>query len=190
MTIKPVEISLFKFFVDILKPYRMYLIGMFFIALYWGVNTTLSPYVLKCIIDKVANFAGDKHAIVHAVMFDVALYIVLWCLNTSNLRLLDWIEFKIFPQLRYDITNKMFAYVGQHAHSYFQKNFTGSVASKIADMNASSVVIISTINEAITQFFGLTIAIMSMLIIHPLFLSSHVPSTEFINFSFSVVLAE
>lgn len=38
-----------------------------FIELYWGINNSLSPYVLKIIVDKAAAVNGDKFAVFNAV---------------------------------------------------------------------------------------------------------------------------
>ena len=163
------EISLKKFFLQLIKPYKWYVVALFFTALYWGVNNALSPYVLKLIIDKVAAFEGDKSQIFTAIMPYVALYIVLWILIAVDMRFLDWVRMRLFPSLRYDVINSMFQYLNQHSHRYFQNNFAGSLANKIMDMMSGMVTIFSTLDDGFAQCIAIIIAIISMLLVNPVF---------------------
>ena len=163
------EISLKKFFLQLIKPYKWYVAALFFTALYWGVNNALSPYVLKLIIDKVAAFEGDKSQIFTAIMPYVALYIVLWILIAVDMRFLDWVRMRLFPSLRYDVINSMFQYLNQHSHRYFQNNFAGSLANKIMDMMSGMVTIFSTLDDGFAQCIAIIIAIISMLLVNPVF---------------------
>ena len=163
------EISLKKFFLQLIKPYKWYVVALFFTALYWGVNNALSPYVLKLIIDKVAAFEGDKSQIFTAIMPYVTLYIVLWILIAVDMRFLDWVRMRLFPSLRYDVINSMFKYLNQHSHRYFQNNFAGSLANKIMDMMSGMVTIFSTLDDGFAQCIAILIAIISMLLVNPVF---------------------
>ena len=163
------DISLKKFFLQLIKPYKWYVVGLFFTALYWGVNNALSPYVLKLIIDKVAAFEGDKSQIFTAIMPYVTLYILLWILIAVDMRFLDWVRMRLFPSLRYDVINSMFQYLNQHSHRYFQNNFAGSLANKIMDMMSGMVTIFSTLDDGFAQCIAILIAIISMLLVNPVF---------------------
>lgn len=162
-------ISLRKFFFDLIKPYKGYVSAIFFIGFFWAINNTLSPYVLKIIIDKVAVFGGDKSLIFAAILPYALLYIMLQFLVSADMRLLDWIKLKLFPRLRYDISTQMFAYLNQHSHRYFQNNFAGSLANKISDMMSGVITILTTLDDTFAQCIGIMIAIISMLLINPLF---------------------
>jgi ATP-binding cassette subfamily B protein len=161
--------SLKKFLFDVLVPHKWLVAAMCFIALYWGINNSLAPYVLKLIIDKVVAFEGDKSAVFGAVKPYFIIYIGLWTGIAINMRCLDWVRLKLFPTLRYDIMTKMFAYLGGHSHRYFQNNFAGSLSNKISDMQNGACNIFSTLDEGVAQCIGLCVAIMTMLVVHPIF---------------------
>ena len=163
------EISLKKFFFQLIKPYKWYVVALFFTALYWGVNNALSPYVLKLIIDKVAAYEGDKAQIFTVILPYVTIYIVLWVLIALDMRFLDWVRMRLFPSLRYDVINSMFKYLNQHSHRYFQNNFAGSLANKIMDMMSGMVTIFSTLDDGFAQCIAILIAIISMLLVNPVF---------------------
>ena len=61
-------------------------------------------------------------------------YIALWMGLCLNMRVLDWVKLKLFPNLREDVMSQMFNYLNQHSHRYFQNNFAGSLINKITDM--------------------------------------------------------
>ncbi|MCW8397958.1 ABC transporter ATP-binding protein/permease [Legionella sp. PATHC038] len=161
--------SLNNFFLNLIKPYSWYVIGLLLTAAYWGINNALSPYVLKLIIDKVAAFSGNKSALFDAIKPYIIVYITLWVLIAMDMRLSDWLRLKLFPYLRYDLVNNMFAYLNQHSHRYFQNNFAGSLSNKISDMTAGTISIFTTIDDAAAQIVGLIIAIISMLLVQPIF---------------------
>ncbi|STY29932.1 ABC transporter ATP-binding protein [Legionella wadsworthii] len=179
------DISIYKLFKSLLKSYKLYVLGLLLTATYWGINNALSPYVLKLIIDEVAAFSGDKSAIFNAIKPYILVYISLWILIAMDMRLSDWFRLKLFPYIRYDLVNQMFSYLNQHSHRYFQNNFAGSLANKISDMTAGTVAIFTTMDDAAAQIVGLIIAIISMLLIHPVFaLILFIWATVFLGIAF------
>lgn len=162
-------VSLRQFLFDVIKPYKGYVGAMIFIACYWAVNNSLAPYVLKLIIDKVVAFEGNKSEVAHSVLPYVVLYIGLWIGIAIDMRCLDWVRLRLFPAIRYDLTTNMFSYLGQHSHRYFQNNFAGSLSNKIADMQSAAINIFTTLDDGFAQCIGLLIAIITMLLVHPVF---------------------
>lgn len=163
------SISLKKFLIDVIKPYKWQVMAMGLIALYWAISNSLTPYVLKLVIDRVVAFEGDKSAVLGAVKPYVLLYMVLWVGIAIDMRCLDWVKLKMFPSLRFDIITKMFAYLGQHSHRYYQNNFAGSLSNKITDMQNGAINIFTTLDDGLAQCMGLCIAIITMLLVHPVF---------------------
>ncbi|WP_133139574.1 ABC transporter ATP-binding protein [Legionella genomosp. 1] len=161
--------SLTQFIFNIVKPYKAYLIIIAFTALFWAFTNTLQPYVLKLIIDKIAGFEGDRVSAFIAIQPYIFLYIGLWIILCVDMRLLDWAKLRLFPSLRQDAMLKMFAYLNQHSHHYFQNNFAGSLINKIVDMQGGIVDIFNIIDDIYAQVLGLTIAIVALLLIHPVF---------------------
>lgn len=158
-----------SFFWYFARPYKLFLFGMYFVACYWGIVNSILPYVLKLIIDCVIEFEADKPFIFDAVKYLVVLYIALWIGMASVMRLRDWISLHLFPALRKDITNAMFAYLNRHSYSYFQNNFAGSLSNKISDMTNGTIEILHIIEDAFAQSIGVLVAITTMFIVHPVF---------------------
>ncbi|WP_419419769.1 ABC transporter ATP-binding protein [Legionella sp. D16C41] len=161
--------SVTQFILNILKPHKSYLFIFAFVALFWAITNTLQPYVLKIIIDKAVGFQGDKVTVFTAIEPYILLYIFLWIILCVNMRLLDWAKLRLFPTLRQDAMSKMFAYLNQHSHHYFQNNFAGSLINKIVDMQEGIVNILTILDDVYAQLLGLIIAVVTLLLIHPLF---------------------
>lgn len=161
--------SVAQFIVDVIKPYKLYLSVMAFVAIVWAITHTLLPYILKIIIDKAIGFGGAKLSVFTVIQPFIFLYIMIWIGLCLCMRLLDWVHMKLFPSLRQDVMAKMFAYLTQHSHHYFQNNFAGSLINKIVDMQDGIIAIVTLLDDAYAQVLGLLIAVITLLIIHPIF---------------------
>ncbi len=180
---QPIYLS--KFLFSVIKPYKGYIVCLIFVALYWGFNTAVAPYVLKLIIDTAVANAGDKANLVAAIQPYVLLYIGLWIAIAVDMRFLDWVHLRLFPSIRKDIITNMFSYLNQHSYRYFQNNFAGSLSNKIFDLQAGTVTILQTLDAATAQFFGLIAAIITMLLVHPIFgLTLFLWAISFLSFSY------
>lgn len=108
--------SLNRFLVNLIKPYKGLLSIMAFVGLFWALINTFTPYMLKLIIDHVVDFQGDKTDLFKTTQPYVFGYIALWVGLCINMRLLDWVKLKLFPNLREDVMCQMFNYLNQHSH--------------------------------------------------------------------------
>lgn len=161
--------SLTQFLFTLLKPYKLYLALFAFVGLFWAITNTLLPYILKIIIDKTVGFEGDKSAFFSAIQPYIVLYIIIWAGLGLDMRLLDWVKLKLFPSLRQDVMTRMFAYLNQHSHHYFQNNFAGSLINKVADMQGGIVDVLTILDDTYAQVLGLIIAVITLLLIQPIF---------------------
>ncbi len=161
--------SVAGFIFNVIKPYRVCVSIFVFIALFWAITNTLLPYTLKIIIDKAVAFQSDKSMVFLVIQPYIFLYIGLWISACIDMRLLDWVKLKLFPSLRQGVMTKMFSYLNQHSHHYFQSNFAGSLINKISDMQGGIVDILTILDDAFAQSLGLIIAIITLLLIHPIF---------------------
>ena len=155
--------------INLIRPYKGLLLMMVLIAFIWAFINTYSPYMLKLIIDQVVSFKGNKSDLFKSTEPYVFGYIALWIGTCVNMRLLDWVRLNLFPKLREDVMSKMFNYLSQHSHHYFQNNFAGSVINKISDMQNGVIEIFSILDDLFSQTLGLSVAIITLLFIQPIF---------------------
>lgn len=160
-------ITVTRFIINSVKPYKAYLFLFAVIALVWAITNTMLPYTIKLIIDHAVD--SPKDIVLAAIQPFVMLYIGLWMVLCFNMRLLEWVKLKLFPSLRQDAMSSMFAYLNQHSHRYFQNNFAGSLINKIIDMQGGIVDILNIVDDIFAQILGVTIAVTMLLLIHPVF---------------------
>lgn len=177
--------SLNQFILNLIKPYKGLFSIMALIGITWALTTTFTPYTLKLIIDHAVNFRGNKSELFTAILPYIFIYLSLWIVLFLNMRFLDWTKLKLFPSLREDVITKMFSYLNQHSHHYFQNNFAGSLVNKILDMQGSIVGIFTILDDLYSQALGLLVALVVLLFIHPLFAAILlVWATVFISITF------
>lgn len=161
--------QLYRYSRQILKSYRLHLIGFLIIGFISASLNTLTPYVLKLLIDNMVNFKGPIQDVFVGIRPYIIFYPFSWFLLCINMRFLDFIKMKTFPSIREDILSSQFAYLIQHEYSYFQNHFAGNLANKIVDLQAGFINILTIIEDCYTQSITLVIALITLLVIHPIF---------------------
>ena len=162
-------LSLKHFLINLTRPYKGLFSVMALVGATYAFTTTFTPYVLKLIIDHVVEFPGVKSDLFKTTQPYLFAYIGLWIIICTNMRLLNWIEYKLFPSLREDTMSQMFRYLNQHSHHYFQNNFAGSLVNKITDMQSGVINIFTILHDIYSQILGITVATVTLLFIHPIF---------------------
>ena len=161
--------SLKHFLLNLAKPYKGLFSVIALVGVLWASINTFLPYTLKLIIDHVVSYEGDRANLFTTTKPYVLGYILLWTALCMNMRLLDWVRLKLFPNLREDVMRKMFDYLNQHSHNYFQNNFAGSLINKITDMQSGVINIFTTLDDLFSQTLGISVAVIVLLLIHPIF---------------------
>lgn len=158
-----------KFLWYFARRYKLYLVGFVFVAFFWSINISLSPYAMKLLIDRASN-PENSEELFAALLFPAALYVGLIFIFGWVFRFYDWLIIKTFPQMKCEIIEEMFDYVQKHSYSYFQQNFAGSLGNKINDMAKSSITIISAIiDNFFARILSLVIGIITMFLVSPYF---------------------
>jgi ATP-binding cassette subfamily B protein len=163
--------SLLPFVWRHLKHNKWYLVGFMFVALVWAINMSVSPYLLKIIIDTVVQYANDPTKLYAALFTPIVLYIAMTLVLNLNFRLYDYINLKLYPYLKGRVDKDMFAYVLDHSYSFFQNTFAGNLTRKIWDMAENIEPLISIPNEWFyPRFFAAIIASITLFeVVHPVF---------------------
>ena len=156
--------KLINFSWTIFKPYRLYISFMLLTGILWGVYVSLSPYLLKIIID---NLAENKAA--SAVYIPATIYVMMYFFKVINNRALDWIKYKTLPPIKKDTAIKMFDYIKNHSHDFFQNNFAGSMSNKVNDMVVNLESLLNSSDEFFANISTFLIAIAVMYTVNPIF---------------------
>lgn len=145
------------------------MIGAVVCGIFWAIESSASPYVLKYIVDTISIYDGSLDKLWEVLLIPVILYAFLWIIRALSIRVSEWCALKTYPSMTLDITVAMFSYLKDHSHQYFQNNFAGSLQNKISDMAAGSTAMIRKVEEALAQCILVSVAICTMSIVHPFF---------------------
>ncbi len=161
--------TLFAFLWHFIKPYRFTFFGMLFAVTFYAILTSLNPYLMKLIIDGVLAHEHSNESLFLAVLVPVVLFILVYQAMDFTWAFYDYFKLKTLPKVREDIINKMFQYMQGHSYSYFQRQFSGSLSNKVADMARGAESVISqTVEPIFSQIMTLIIACISMFLVNPL----------------------
>lgn len=153
--------------------YKFNLLGMIFVCLWWATTISLSPYMVKMMIDRVSALGStitSPEALFSALQFPAIGYILLSLMLGVAFRCYDLIVLRTLPKLKRDITSEMFAFVELHSYTYYQQRFSGSIANKINDMSRGTIKVILDLTEVfLARTFIFLIASITMYTVHPLF---------------------
>src|SRR2546430_2204764 len=111
-----------KFLWHFSKRYAFHLALFVFVALFWATNMSLSPYMIKLIIDTVAEASVTSENLFAAVGLPAIGYILLSLLLGAVFRFHDWVTLNTFPKMKSEIAQEMFDYIESHSYSFFQHN--------------------------------------------------------------------
>jgi ATP-binding cassette subfamily B protein len=116
-----------------LKPFRLGLFIMLWVACLWAIDLSLRPYILKNILNRLSENSAE--GIFNYLAYPVILYLGMIFIISSSFRLYDYfVTIKMIPNLRRNIANNALDLLINKSHSYYQNNFSGSLTNKINDL--------------------------------------------------------
>ena len=88
-----------KFLFISLRSYSFYLIVMVINSLIWSIDLSLSPYLVKMIVDTVIRFEPERENLLHNIMPLIIAYVALALTVTTSFRIYSYlIDIKMIPQ--------------------------------------------------------------------------------------------
>lgn len=124
--------SVVKFILRSIKPFRWWVVGQILVAIIWAIDLSLSPYILKVIIDRMPGLTvSDTYEVLLGPTF---LYLSMSLLIFITFRFYDFLWLHINPFIKRHIGLVLMERMMVHAHHLFQDNFAGSLGSKIKEV--------------------------------------------------------
>lgn len=126
------SLSVSKFIFHSIKPFRWWVLGQILVAVIWAIDLSLSPYLLKVMIDRVSDFplveAYDALLVPALFYFSISVVILV------TFRFYDFVWLCINSPLKRHISLILMERMMRHAHHLYQENFSGSLGNKINDV--------------------------------------------------------
>lgn len=154
-----------------LRHKKWHLAGFILTALIWAIEMSLSPYLLKIIIDTVINYSSNQTKLLTIIILPATMYAAMSLLLNLNFRLYDYINLRLYPELRAAMEKDLLTYLLKHSHAFFQNTFAGTLTKKITDLMENIEPLINIPNEWFyPRLFAAIIACGTLFhVVHPLF---------------------
>ncbi len=141
---------------------------MLFAVFLLAIFTSLNPFLMKLIIDDVVEYHGNPGSLISTVFIPAVLFVLLYQIMDLCWVLYDYFKLKTLPKVREDIINSLFSYLQEHSYAFFQRNFSGSLSNKVADMaRGAESVIAQSVEPLFSQVMCLIIACISVYFVNP-----------------------
>lgn len=145
----------FLFIIKMISTFFGSIMLMFLVGSVWAIDLSLRPYILKIILNRIVEYPA--HSIFEYLMLPVGAYLLMSFLHSSVFRLYSYfIDIKMIPYLRQNITKSIFDSLLKHSYYYYQNNFTGNLVNKVNDLANNIPDVIQII---IDRFFSHSLAL-------------------------------
>lgn len=149
-------IKVIGFIFALLTKFKVNILLMFMVAIIWAFDLSFRKYLIKNILD-TAEIYQDSNNVAQALLIPSVWYIFMALLVTTIFRFYGYfVDIKMSPLLRQQITDKCYFKLLNHDYSYYQENFTGDLVYKLNNLTES---IIELVRLSITRFFACTMAL-------------------------------
>lgn len=145
-----------KFILRFSRPYRLYLWGLFIGMLFWTMDGTLKPFLLKQLIDTISHQAD------HNIWLVCSLYFLLQFILVASWRLIDYCITRYSASFRLDVVEYFMKRLYNYPYTFFQNYLTGTLTSKLEDAfkympGLIQFIIIGLGNFVLATFISLTL---------------------------------
>jgi ATP-binding cassette subfamily B protein len=156
----------FLFLIRLIRPFKFNISVMFMVAIFWAIDLSVRPYLLKIILNRLTNTSPSETF--HILLIPILAYLGMGILLSFLYRMYGYfVEIKMIPYLRQNIAMKMFNHLLGHCHSYYQDNFAGSLTNKVNDLiNSIHELLQLSIDRIFCHILALGIAIFAMSQVH------------------------
>jgi ATP-binding cassette subfamily B protein len=109
-------------------------LGITFVAIIHSIEISLNPFLLKVLINTVIQYSHDQNKLMAAMTIPAAIYIALPMILNVALRFFQYINLRLYPQIKASVGKDVFTYLLHHSPNFFQNTYTGSLTKKIGDL--------------------------------------------------------
>jgi len=152
-----------SFIIKTAYPYRIYILGNLLVIIIAAIDANLRPYVIKLLIDSIAN--SNIRDIIDIGIIYALLQLIIVALWTFS----DWCLIKYWSPFRSFIISLLTERINKFPYSFFQNNLTGSITAKMNDVANLVPTIVSTIiYEFILFALSMIVSLILLARIHPI----------------------
>lgn len=154
-----------------LSPYYLYIAMMVVNSVIWSIDLSLSPYLVKLIVDTVMSFEANREYLLQNIMPLILAYVGLALTVTTSFRIYSYlIDIKMMPTYRKEVVSIAFTHLIKQGYSYFQKFSVGLLTRHMGELATGTTEIVQiAINRFFANSMALSIAMLTLASVQPKF---------------------
>jgi len=143
---------------ECVKPFYGWIILLFVAGIYSTIDINLRAYIFKIIINNFHNLSREF------AVSELSFYLVVFTLaniaSTIGVRSYNYIELKLRPQMRANISRAIMSTIMQRSQLFLQRNVFGSLTKQIQEIITSVPTIVDLfIHRFCGNFFALIVSV-------------------------------
>ena len=146
--------DLLLFLWSFLKETPFTVLLLLIVSFTWSFDSTLWPYTLRIVVDKLTFFESNRENIFSALKYPLLGGLCLWLLIELGFRVQGFLLARFTPNLEAKIRMRLFNHIQRHSPRYFNKHLAGSLTNKITDMTTHTTQAIWQFLYSIIPAFG------------------------------------
>jgi len=111
---------------------RWWLYAQCSVAIIWAIDVSLRPYFVKNILDRLITTTPET--VYTDLSVPILLYIGMSLIMVGVFRLYDYLSLMMYPMIRKIITESLMHRLMNHAHTFYQTHFAGSIGNKVREV--------------------------------------------------------
>lgn len=161
--------QVWRFIFQSIRPFPIAIGTMAMVAIFWAIDLSLRPYILKIMLNRITESPGAD--IFSYLALPAGIYIFLALTETTIFRLYGYfVEIKMIPRLRQQITETTFSRFLKQSHPFYQNQFSGSLSNKVNDLTQGIPDLLQILMDRfLSTFLALFIAIITLNTVNPAF---------------------
>ncbi len=125
--------SMLAYLLPMINRFKWHLCLMIWVAIIWAVDLCVRPYLLKTILDGIAQF--PSHELVSKLALPFFYFVFLPFLLSTSYRFYGYfIEIKMIPALRSFILDDALSRLLRKNHTFYQNQYAGTLSSRVGDL--------------------------------------------------------
>lgn len=129
--------DLWSFLRPILRSYKKGLIVLIIFPAIWCLVETIAPFLIKVIIDRLANNSATDPNVWKILLYLVLAYSLLMMVLEISTRSCNYIWIKTFPKIRADIQTHVLALIQNHNYQFFYNQLAGDLMNRYRNLSNS-----------------------------------------------------
>ena len=161
--------QVWSYVIEMIRPFPTAIFVMLLVALFWAIDLSLRPYLLKLMLNSAAEY--DVENIFTKVALPATLYLAVCFVMSSLYRVYDYfVSVNMIPKIRTRIANTNFGLLLGQGHPFYQNNFSGGLATKVTDLVSSTPDLIQiVVDRFLSHLLALVVAVYTLWLVNASF---------------------